>query len=160
MTQRDCVQCNGRTQNNKRCTRSTCIYPGYCWQHAAAHYSTKIKQSTIPNSGKGLFARRDLKPLEVIGPYDGIVTEEEIEGDYVLQNDKRHIDARSTQSCMARYANACNTANKKNKHCKGNNARFDKGPGGNVVLRVLGDPIKAGQEIFVSYDKYYNFAKK
>ena len=159
MARRDCVQCLATTKggHGQRCTRTTCIYPSYCWQHAGAHYSTKLAASTIPRAGLGLFARRDLSPREVIAAYTGHVSREPIDGDYVIQiNRRKFIDASSTQSSMARYANDCRTASRRAGHCSGNNAKFTPSASG-ADLRVGARPIRAGEEIFVDYGRDYHF---
>jgi hypothetical protein len=72
-------QCNGFNKKGDRCKRK-CITPfEYCYQHLANIKKLKVKKSTIPNAGKGLFAydpnsennetifKKDDKIIEYIG---------------------------------------------------------------------------------------------
>src|SRR6478609_1276980 len=68
-TLRDCVRCSAKTKSKKRCTRRTCVTAGKCWQHTAAEDGLRVKPSTIPGAGKGLFAERDFAPNRKIADY-------------------------------------------------------------------------------------------
>lgn len=48
-----------------------CFGSPVCWSHNSIKYSVKIKDSTIPNAGKGLFATRRLPKKSWICPYSG-----------------------------------------------------------------------------------------
>jgi len=49
-----CVEKNN--SNGQRCKAKTCIGTPYCWQHLLHKHHLRIKPSTIPEAGKGLFA--------------------------------------------------------------------------------------------------------
>ena len=69
------------------------------------------------------------------------------------------LDAASTQSGLARYANDCRAKNKRagQCQCKGSNARFGTLTRGGVTRVWLTSTkmIRANSEIFVSYGKEY-----
>lgn len=56
------IQCERCTATSKstgqRCKLRTCIGVPYCWMHLLSDHSLRIKPSSIPGAGKGLFALR------------------------------------------------------------------------------------------------------
>jgi SET domain-containing protein len=119
-----------------------------------------VKKSSLPDAGKGLFTKRDIKKGERFIEYLGeVVTEAELDrraekdifGYAFYISKKKCIDAFYTPNELARYANDARGLNK----IKGvnNNACY-------VVYRNSGwikaeKNIKAGEEIFVSYGAEY-----
>ena len=67
------------------------------------------------------------------------------------------LNAASTQSGLARYANDCRAGNKRSKQCKGSNSKFSTSTRGGVtrVWLTSTELIRANSEIFVSYGKAY-----
>ena len=55
-TQLESLQCADHTKAGHRCKRRTVIGSPYCSSHLTSIHYLKIKQSTIPGAGKGLFA--------------------------------------------------------------------------------------------------------
>jgi SET domain-containing protein len=120
----------------------------------------EVKKSTIPNAGKGLYTKRDIKKGERFIEYLGeIISWEECdvraekdEGGYVFYiSRKKCIDAFHTPEALARYANDANGLVK----IPGirNNCVYEiyKHRGWIKATRN----IKAGTEIFVSYGAQY-----
>lgn len=119
-----------------------------------------VKKSSLPDAGKGLFTKRDIKKGERFIEYLGeVVTEAELDrraekdifGYAFYISKKKCIDAFYTPNELARYANDARGLNK----IKGvkNNACY-------VVYKNSGwikaeKNIKAGKEIFVSYGAEY-----
>jgi SET domain-containing protein len=119
-----------------------------------------VKKSSLPDAGKGLFTKRDIKKGERFIEYLGeVVTEAELDrraekdifGYAFYISKKKCIDAFYTPNELARYANDARGLNK----IKGvkNNACY-------VVYKNSGwikaeKNIKAGEEIFVSYGAEY-----
>jgi hypothetical protein len=64
-----CSQCRATTKTGHRCTLVSCIGQGYCWIHLKYKNHLRIKKSTIPNAGKGLFAVNDKLPHHPNHPY-------------------------------------------------------------------------------------------
>ena len=52
-----CLRCTATTKQGTRCKRTTCKYSPFCASHKA-YYAA---QSTIPNSGRGIFAAKNLR---------------------------------------------------------------------------------------------------
>ncbi len=157
----ECVRCSATTNGGKRCKRVTCKYFKYCYQHTRSLLGLKIAPSGIPGGGDGLFATRDFAPNETIAEYAGKVrTERQFNNEpsaYGFELKKNMvIDAVSTQSSVARWANMCRSANRQGKQCVDNNAKFVPNTTTNkVFLKVKGRKIKAGSEIFVSYGREF-----
>jgi hypothetical protein len=115
----------------------------------------RVKLSTVPNTGEGLFAwKRPFKKNAEISKYTGQrLTKNEIDkkyGDetakYAICNGNRCIDANYTTDAAARFANdAYGTRFKTNSYLKGRN---------HFRLKAK-KKIKPHQEIFTSYGKDY-----
>jgi hypothetical protein len=61
----DSARCEYRNPDtNRRCKRSTVIGLHWCWQHLKSRWQLQIKDATLPEQGKGLFAVGD--PNDVI----------------------------------------------------------------------------------------------
>lgn len=69
-----CDQCTHTKANGVRCKNRVCFGFPVCWMHNAMKYGVKIKNSTIPGAGKGLFATRRLSKDSWICPYSGEAT--------------------------------------------------------------------------------------
>ena len=52
------MQCEGLTKSGSRCKRRCVIGLPYCWSHLQSEMNLKIKDSTIPDGGKGVFAQK------------------------------------------------------------------------------------------------------
>lgn len=120
----------------------------------------RIKPSTIPNAGLGLFTTKDRRANEKLDNYkNGTVreTKQTIDSRYGddlelaiyvwCANSKNCFDAQSTQSNYSRYANSCDVPNNR-KPCTG----IIKNNGDLRTLRHL----KAGEEILVAYGDEYH----
>lgn len=70
-----CGQCRYiRPENNIRCKNRVCIGRPLCWIHNRKTYGVQVKQSTITDAGKGLFATKDFEKDDLICPYVGELT--------------------------------------------------------------------------------------
>ena len=165
-----CMQCKGKSKNGNRCKRRVCIGTPFCWQHLASEKKLKIKESNIPNAGKGLFAWNPKNPNDVIFKraratrfqntpgqkiieYAGeLIDEEELNERYSNQtapygieiNNDRYEDAALIRGIGA-IAN----------HSRRNNARFDVSRN-RIILRATKN-IKHNEEILVNYGRNYRF---
>lgn len=127
----------------------------------AAAMALKVKKSSLPNAGKGLFTTTPIKKGERIVEYLGEIIdwkeyEKRVERDedgYLFFINKKHcIDAFNTPQHVARYANDAEGLSK----VKGlkNNAEYqivDK----NKCFIVAKKDIEKNSEVFVSYTKEY-----
>ena len=59
-------QCVAQNANGHRCSRKVCIGINLCWSHLLKYKHLRIKHSTIPNAGKGLFAIDNKQPENAI----------------------------------------------------------------------------------------------
>jgi len=159
---KDCVQCKALLDNGDRCRNKTCTYPTYCWIHTKAKAGVKIKKSTIPGAGMGLFATKEFRSREKICDYGGKLMSKEmsdkIDSGYAVGvSDGKVRDSASTQAGIGRYANTCRTKNKREKDCKGNNAELvESSMGRRVHLETIDNKrIKKGDEVLVRYGRGY-----
>lgn len=70
-----CQRCSGTTRAGNQCSRRTCIGTPKCWQHLLNEGKLRIKASTVPGAGKGLFAmdRRAAQQAVIFRPGDIVV---------------------------------------------------------------------------------------
>src|SRR4051794_17971590 len=105
------VRCKALTANGARCRRKT-TKGDMCTQHLGLREGLRIKPSTLPGAGMGLFATKPIPKGKKIVEYAGTESARPIHGLYVLEiNPHRFIDAnRSTD--VGGYSNTCRTHNK------------------------------------------------
>ena len=147
-TIKESVRCIGWTKSGIRCRKYTTFYPGRCGTHTL---DFKLKKSTIPRAGKGLFVKRDFANNEKIGDYSGqkmsvAAFEAQVpESAYGYRFRGKIIDAKKTQSTITRYANDARDHR--------NNSQFVDGR--RKVALVATKPIKSGSEVFADYGATY-----
>ena len=150
-SQRDVVQCKSKTLKNARCKKRT-AKSKKCWIHLGKEDNLRIKKSTLPNAGEGLFAyKKRFRKNKTIGAYRGKkMTKRQIDrkyGEYTAPyalciNKRKCRDAYKTTDCAARYSNDA-----RNKRLT--NAKF-------VDFKLkAGKRIKPNEEIFTHYGKGY-----
>lgn len=123
----------------------------------------EVKESTIPNSGKGLFTKTFIPKETLIVEYKGRrTTWKEVEDDYkngyiYLINNNNVIDAKTYKKALGRYANDA----KGLRRIKGiNNNSIYEVHGDKVFIKAIKD-IPAGSEILVDYGRdYWEITKK
>jgi uncharacterized protein len=128
----------------------------------------KVKVSSLPNSGKGLFTTHDIKKGDLVCEYEGeMITWAEATrrntldvkkgGYFYFINDKKVIDAFATKNTFGRYANDAAGLSRV-EGFRNNCVYLEKGS--RVFIKATRN-IPAGSEIFVSYGKaYWNVMKK
>ena len=164
----ECQRCNYIKPDGVQCSRNTCLYPRMCWQHSIKTYPFKIKNSTIPGAGKGLYSTSVIKKHELMhkkaGYYGGKVVSAAVyknsKNTYgvSLSGHKGIMDGASTQSGLLRRANT-------KKHGQGgNNAKLIRvNQTASRAERIGAQATKripAGSEIFMSYGAGYWSDKK
>ena len=147
-------RCAAGTKTGQQC-RAMTRHGEYCWVHLAQLHGARIKQSSVPGAGKGLFAARDYKKGEVVARYTGDLVPvgdgEDFDGSaYVLElTQDVAIDAARTNTAEGRMINDARGSGKKN------NTRFScNQTKKTAVLRAL-KAIRKGEEYFVSYGNAY-----
>lgn len=126
----------------------------------------KIKKSTLPNAGKGLFTTEPIKKGKIVCEYEGeritwaeaTVRNDKNKGGYVFYITKNNcIDAFAFKKTFGRFANDAAGIGR----IKGfrNNSTYDI-VRNKVFIRATRN-IEAGSEIFVSYGRaYWNIMKE
>ena len=161
------ARCIAHNRNGTRCKRRVCIGTPYCFTHLTTYLHLKIKVSTIPHAGKGLFALDNtkgnndvvFKKGDVICEYGGEFinahTLNERYGDYtapygmqVRANPALYQDC----ACKRDIGSLANSALLK----RNNNAEFyiSTQPIRQVKLRAIKN-IKNNQEILIDYGDEY-----
>lgn len=160
MSVKETVRCTGHNRNGQRCKRRT-ARTTECFQHLQQDMGLRVKQSTIPHGGLGLFttiprhySRRSHRG-DFIAPYDGrqVITDDPnfgIDNNYVLTTSlNHHIDGSST-SGIGRWANDIGHGG----HGR-NNAKLKPVRGTNTATIRASKNIAAGSEIGASYGRGY-----
>jgi hypothetical protein len=161
-------QCIATSHTGRRCTKRCIIGIPYCWIHLQYQHNLKIKKSTIPNGGLGLFAfnkqyAKDdnkviFKPNQKIVQYIGEIvnsdTLQERYGDYTapyaIQVKKNtYIDGALVRG-VANLANHRPRASTQNARLGNPNQKGE-------LYVVATKPIYHNQEIFVNYGREYEF---
>jgi hypothetical protein len=175
-------QCIGHNKNGQRCRRMVCIGLPYCFQHSLTHFHLKVRPSTIPQGGKGIFAVDPTKranaviflPNATICEYTGQVMNL---ADLHRRYDEYDANGHRTGVHTAPYAIEVNRntgidsalvrgigalANHKSTD-DGANCRFVSTHTGrgenrrNIVVLKATRPIRNNQELFVDYGEDYQF---
>jgi uncharacterized protein len=123
----------------------------------------EVKESTIPNSGKGLFTKTFIPKGTLIVEYKGRrTTWKEVEDDYkngyiYFISNSKVIDAKSYKKALGRYANDAKGLSRIKSI--GNNSVYEVDDD-KVFIKAVKD-IPAGSEILVDYGKdYWEITKK
>ena len=141
------VRCNAINKNGTRCRRHT-KRGDKCWNHLVKDEGLRIKKSTIPGVGLGLFAAKDFKKDTKVVDYKGEVMDHPSGGDYVLEiNPHRFIDARKSIYAGG-FANTLRKGDKGTLNSKLTSYRSE----GRIKSTK---PIKAGKEVLVAYGRNY-----
>lgn len=156
-------RCSANTKNGTRCKRNCIIGYEMCYSHLASEQNLKIKDSTIPQAEKGLFAfDRRKGPDETIFKKDQTITQYNGENISPAQKTARYgnktapyaveVGRRVIDSALQRGVGSL--ANTKPAH---NNATFSVSTRNNIPSAKIKatKPIKNNQEIFLSYGRAY-----
>ena len=118
------------------------------------------KTSTIPNSGNGLFAKKDFKKGQIICNFTGeLIDNDKLEdkdfsgprGHYLIDLGEKTLDTYDS-NCLAKYANDVEGPGKTDK--KNNSIIYSTRNGTSAYICATRD-IKVGEEIFLNYGKDY-----
>lgn len=147
-------RCTAATKKGGHCKALT-RRGQYCWNHLRSVDGLRIKASSIPGAGLGLFAERDFPFKSNITRYTGDYRRTQdgrIGGYYFLQltNDKS-IDAARTNTDSGRWANDARPA----RSGIDNNARLVTHPATGAGRLEANRLIRKGEEIFASYGPGY-----
>ena len=154
----ECRQCSALKSNGEQCKHRTCKYLPFCSGHLKSKMHLTIKKSVkIPAAGFGLYTLKNLKAGDKIAEYFGkTYSKGQIDemygnakndfGPYTFkQHNQKFVDSACTRSTAA-FANAFPGKN---------NAKFSVSHNKGTVTMKATKPIKAGEEVFVSYGPSY-----
>jgi len=127
----------------------------------------EVKESQIPNSGRGLFLRKQRKKGELVALFRGEVLSYEAaelralkneDGYFINMSNGTILDSMHVE-CFAKYANDAHGLGKTKFK---SNAQIQLSGRDDIACLVALRDIKAGEEIFTSYGKKYwkNFKSK
>jgi hypothetical protein len=159
-----CTAVNSRIGG--QCAQRTAV--GHlCWNHLRRDAGLRVRKSTVPGAGRGLFAARDL-PAEHDIPYTGDtidLTDLRSGGPYVLQTRVGEgIDAARRNCGMGRWVNDPNGAVDERGQPRQANCKFviwtPRGGADKprvAAVRTL-RAVSSGEELFVKYgDAYWQY---
>lgn len=158
-----CQPCEGRNRDGSICKKTTCIGLDLCWIHLLREKKVRIKESLIPNAGKGLFALDEkagenaivFKENQSITAYGGEVLTHDVlnqrygdgNASYAISRGKYVEDA----ACKRGVGSLINHASLQKKP----NARLSFNTRTKRFVIVANKNIRNGSEILVSYGKAY-----
>ena len=161
-----CQQCEGTTKAGKQCSRKTCMYLPFCYQHMRTELGIYVAPSGIAGAGLGLFAAKDLKKGAKITVLDGEpINDAEAQrryGDatrpYLLEEKAGRMVDGALERHVGQYANSKFSASTKRSIQKGTNSDFIlyKPPGKpRKVYITATKKIKKDTEILAWYGREY-----
>lgn len=155
-------RCRAHTKAGTRCKRNCIIGFEYCFTHLESEKELKIKDSTIPEANKGLFAYNHRKGNnEVLFRRGDTISQYNGENINTHTLDERYSDKTAPYAVEVsrdRYVDSAlkrgvaSLANVKPNH---NNASFSINQVNKTVKIKATKPIKNNQEIFLSYGRQY-----
>ena len=158
-TSRSVVQCIAHTRTGARCKRRT-RRTNLCYAHLEKEQHLKIKKSTIPGAGMGLFTTVQRRAHRMVAPYTGeYVTrpQDNYGGDYVVSLNGppqappyKYVDARKTTDGAGRFSN-----NARRQDHKTNNSHLSANSNSRDAKVVASRNIPAGSEILTKYGNDY-----
>jgi hypothetical protein len=149
------VQCSAKARTGERCRRRT-LRSGLCHFHLQRDQNLRIKQSTIPNAGLGLFAGN--KPItrnQVVVPYTGQYSSTEANGNFVLEVNKNRFINANRYTDTGGFANECRRKDHKDHHCSGNNSKFSISPNTQEAVIKATKTIEPQTEVLIPYGALY-----
>lgn len=128
----------------------------YLLQHARPlQEGVEVRASRISGAGSGLFATRDHAAGAVICEYMGITWPNAVawkreDKSYLLKlGDNKYVDALYSLDVLARYINDCRG------RLGGYNVVFERRPRDEKADVVALRDIRAGEELYVDYGRFY-----
>jgi len=157
-------RCSANKNAGGQCGQRTAV-AHLCWNHLQRDVGLRVRESTVPNAGRGLFAARDLPAAHRV-PYTGDEIELRVDengGPYVLQTRQGSgIDAARRNCGLGRWVNDPRHATDEQGRPREANCEWTvHTPRGErqrvAAVRTL-RPIVRGEELLVRYgDDYWRF---
>lgn len=156
---RSVVQCIAHTRTGARCKRRT-RRTNLCYAHLEKEQHLRIKKSSIPGAGMGLYTTIPRRKNRMVAPYTGeYVTKPQnnFGGDYVISLNSppnappyKYVDARKTTDGAGRFANNARRSDQKT-----NNSHLSANANSRDAKVVASRNIPAGSEILAKYGAQY-----
>jgi hypothetical protein len=159
--QTNCERCRAKKSDGTQCRLRTCRQYPYCWIHLKSKEKLQVKNSSVPNLGKGLFyvGKEPFSANKKITDYSARqIDKEQREPDarYVLQISKNQfLDSEDPLNFVGRYINDPRNTGKQA------NARFGKGlqiydkEDRKTIPIYSTKVIQPNSELFINYGKNY-----
>lgn len=118
-------------------------------------HGVEVRPSRISGAGDGLFATESHAEGSIVCEYTGIIWPNAVawqrrDKNYLMKlGDNKYVDALYSREVLARYINDCRG------RLGGYNVWFDKRPAEDRALVVALRDIRAGEELFVDYGRFY-----
>jgi hypothetical protein len=154
-------RCSANTNAGAQCGQRTAV-AHICWNHLRRDLGLRVRKSTIPSAGRGLFAARDL-PANHRVAYTGdeiALRADENGGPYVLETRRgTGIDAARRNCGLGRWVNDPRGAADEEGRPRAHNCEFTlHTPRGErqrvAAVRTL-RPVLSGEELLVRYGSSY-----
>ena len=148
------MRCQGRTKSGAQCSRRT-NRGTMCWQHSTSQQNIRIKTSTLPGAGLGLFAgAKGFKRGEEVAKYTGPLVQNsdpDHGGDFAVGlNRHSYIDGGSSRN-IGSYINDCRSRDKRQGLCAGDNVEWRTDRSRRRIRMTAKKPIAPGEETFIRY---------
>lgn len=164
-----CAQCSATARNGQQCKKNACIGVPFCWMHLLSQHNLRIKESSIPGAGKGLFAMSRNTPSDgivfqkdqVICRYYGeAVTQDILQERYGDYTAPYGIHVRGTAfedaGCKRGIGSLANHAPNSRANARYSYQLHNGSP---VSFIRATKNIRNGSEVLVNYGRDYNFAE-
>jgi flagellar hook protein FlgE len=157
-----CERCCVNKPDGTQCKRNTCIGSPYCYIHLLLIRHLRIKKSTLPISGNGLFAMNPkakdneiiFKKGDTIIDYDGeLINDATKTARYGKYTAPYAVECK--KDCNVDCACERGVGSNANTNPNHNNATFSVNRARNTVKIVASKNIRNGDEIFLSYGKSF-----
>lgn len=157
-----CDRCTYVKDNGERCKNRVCFGIPVCWVHTIKEYGIKIKKSTLPGVGKGLFSTSRIERDTWICPYIGESINEQclnqrypgnMTAPYAVKKGQRYEDSACMRGSGA-MANGKFRANGQAQTAQRHNAVIRNRPGYGLWIWSTKNILR-DREIFVHYGGQY-----
>jgi hypothetical protein len=145
------TQCSAKAKTGRMCMKRA-LRSDLCMTHLNRDQNLRIKRSTLPSAGLGLFTvDKPFNRSRITLPYTGTPSSTETDGNYILEANKKHYINENHFNDTAAFANDCRQVNKRVNQCSGNDTRFAPNQRKRQAWIRATKPIPPCTEVFVPY---------
>jgi SET domain-containing protein len=161
------MQCVELKADGSRCKNKICIGCPFCYVHLLYNRHLRIKQSTLPRAGKGLFALNPKLPADAV-IFQREQTVVSYFGEILDIDEKEQRYETKTAPYSVGYSNdevvdsalVRGVASNANTNVGNQNTYISIDRHNHTVNIKASKPIKNGQEIFIPYGKNYKLNER